>query len=156
MSDRWSTYDSNVQAYRSNMIASQSFLLAVATLSMDKTILGCVCVIIAIFQLWFIWFRVIRTRTIISYFHKFDLNTRFNNCGVTIFDNDQSCKKPLEEDTYVKDKTIRKKVNKELGKENPKLKHNMRLTRIKLDLVLPITFTILWIVIFLYIIKVLN
>ncbi len=154
MSDRWSTYDSNVQSYRSNMIASQSFLLAVATFSIEKTLLGCTCVAIAIFQLWFIWFRVIRTRTIISDFHKFNLDTRFNNCGDEISDNAKYCGKPLEEDTYVKNRVIRKKVNLVLEKINPKLKHNMRTTRVKLDLILPISFTLLWIVLFLYIINV--
>ncbi len=152
MSDRWSTYDANVQAYRSNMIASQSFLLAVTTFSMEKVILGCTCVAIAIFQLWFIWFRVIRARTIISDFHKFNLGTRFYYCGEKI--NETSCGKPLDEDVYVKNKTIRKKVNAELAKDNPKLKHNMRATRVKIDLILPISFTVLWIVILLYIINV--
>lgn len=150
MSDRWSTYDSNVQSYRSNMIASQSFLLAVATFSIDKTILGYTCIAIAIFQLWFIWFRVIRVRTIISDFHKFNLDTRFNDCGEEITDMTTFCGKPLNEDTYVKNRLIRKKVNSVLARSNPKLKHNMRTTRIKLDLILPISFTLLWIVLLFY------
>lgn len=152
MSNRWSTYDSEVQAYRSNMIASQSFLLAVTSFSMEKVILGCTCVAIAIFQLWFIWFRVIRARTIIADFHKFNLDTKFYYCGKKI--NETGCGTPLDEDVYVKNKAIRKMVNAELAKHNPKLKHNMRATRIKIDLILPISFTVLWIVIFLYTIKV--
>lgn len=156
MSSKWSTYEANVQSYRSNMIASQSFLLAVGIFSINKIVLGCACVGIALFQLWFIWYRVIRARTIICDFYKFNLKNKFNVCGQDITKNAELCKKCLDEDTYVKNKEIRKKVNYELAKleNNPKLKHNMRQTRIKIDLILPISFTFLWIIIFLHIVHI--
>lgn len=155
MNNKWSTYEANVQAYRSCMIASQSFLLAAGTFSIERVVLGCACVGIALFQLWFIWFRVIRTRTIISDFYKFDLGSKFNDCGQDITTVIKSDGELLNEDTYLKNKKIRKKVNATLAelKKEPKLKHNMRYSRIKIDLILPISFTILWIIIFLYIIK---
>lgn len=156
MSNKWSTYETNVQSYRSNMIASQSFLLAAGMFSIDRMVLSCTCVAIALFQLWFIWFRVIRVRTIISDYHKFDLKNMFNNYGNKIVKTNECCENPLDEDTYLKNRGVRKKVNNVLSKEKhqPKLKHNMRLTRIKIDLILPISFTLLWIIIFLYSIKV--
>lgn len=154
MSNKWSTYEANVQSYRSNMIASQSFLLAASMFSIDRTVLGCACVTIALFQLWFIWFRIIRVRTIISDYHKFDLGNKFYDCGQEIVEATEHSKKPLDEDTYVKNRGVRKKVNEALSKDKPKLKHNMRHTRVKLDLILPISFTLLWIIIFLYSIKV--
>lgn len=158
MSNKWSTYEADVQSYRSSMIASQSFLLAASMFSVDRIVLGCACVGIALFQLWFIWFRVIRVRTIISDFHKFDLESNFTECGEKITEKTGQCEKLLDEDTYVKNKEIRKKVNEALAEseKKPKLKHNMRKTRIKIDLILPISFTILWIIIFLYSIKVIR
>ncbi len=138
---RWSTYEANVQAYRSNMIASQSFLLAVGAILLDKSsILLLICVIVAIIQLWYIWFRLIRVRTIISDYYKFNLMNRFDENG----DEAPNCEQCLQEETYTKNRIIRKKVNDQLAKTNPKLKHNMRLTRIKIDLILPISFSVIW------------
>ena len=148
--EKWSTYESNVQAYRSNMIASQSFLLAVGAILYDKNVfLMGICVILALLQLWYIWYRIIRTRTIISDFYKFNLAERFNNCGDEITP-DTNCK--LSEETYVKNHFIRQKVNYNLAQmeRKPKLKYNLRLTRIKLDLILPITFTLMWISLFIF------
>ena len=145
--ERWSTYEANVQSYRSNMIASQSFLLAVGAVLLGKNafLLG-ICVAVALFQLWYIWYRVIRTRTIIVDYHKFNLSNRFSECGNKLESND--CY--LTEETYLKNTSIRRKVNMQLAEDEnkPKLKHNLRLTRIKIDLILPITFTIIWICLF--------
>lgn len=146
-SERWSTYEANVQSYRSNMIASQSFLLAVGAVLLGKNsfLLG-ICVTIALFQLWYIWYRVIRTRTIIVDYYKFNLCNRFSECGSKLESND--CH--LTEETYLKNTSVRRKVNMRLAddEKKPKLKHNLRLTRVKLDLILPITFTIIWISLF--------
>lgn len=158
MNNKWEVYEANVQAYRSSMIASQSFLLAAGTFSIDRTVLGCTCVGIALFQLWFIWFRVIRARTIISDFYKFNLSSKFCKDGERISSEFNKCNNilVLDEDTYVKNRQIRKKVNSKLADEmnKPKLKHNMRYSRIKIDLILPISFTILWIIILLYILQI--
>ena len=138
---RWSTYEANVQAYRSNMIASQSFLLAVGAILFEKNnILLAICVVIALLQLWYIWYRIIRIRTIIVDYYKFNLLNRFDDDG----NKAANCELPLKERTYVKNKKVRRKVNNQLAIENPKLKHNMRLTRIKVDLILPISFSVIW------------
>lgn len=152
MDNRWATYEANVQSYRSNMIASQSFLLAAGVFAVDKIVLECACVAIALIQLWYIWFRVIRVRTIICDFHKFNFGNKFSNCGQIIDELSSPCTKFLDEDTYVTNRQIRRKVNASFAKSTgkPKFKHNMRQTRIKLDLLLPISFTILWLVIFFY------
>ena len=142
--DKWSTYEANVQSYRSNMIASQSFLLSVGAILLDKSTCSLlICASIALIQLWFIWYRVIRVRTIIADFYKFNLSNRFSECGNPLTNG--QC--PLTEDTYLKKKHIRKIVNARLAQDEgkPKLKRNMRTTRFKLDLLLPISFTIIWI-----------
>lgn len=126
------------------MIASQSFLLAVGVILLEKsTILLSVCVIVALFQLWFIWYRIIRVRTIIVDYYKHGLSQKFSDMGTKKGVGDVG----LREDTYVKKAAIRKVVNDQLADDErkPKLKHNFRLTRVKLDVLLPITFSIIWI-----------
>lgn len=152
ISNKWSTYEAHIQSYRANMIASQSFLLAAGIFSVDKVVLSCTCAAIAIFQLWFIWFRVIRARTIIADFYKFSLGCRFDNCGCIVNKSTEQCENLLDEDMYLKNSALRKKVNKALAEYEgkPKLKYNMRRTRVKIDLILPISFTILWVILCLY------
>lgn len=147
--ERWGTYESNVQSYRANMIASQSFLLAVGAIFYSKNIyIEIVCCLIALFQLWCIWFRVIRVRTLIVDFYKFKIYDLFNNEGIY----EKNSPNALKEDVYVKNRSVRKKVNQKLAevKNNSKLKHNFRLTRIKLDILLPVSFTIIWTLILIF------
>ncbi|MBQ6951522.1 MAG: hypothetical protein IJN44_08515 [Clostridia bacterium] len=138
---KWSTYEANVQSYRSNMIASQSFLLAVGAILLEKDpILLAICVAVAMIQLWYIWFRVIRARTLIVDYYKFDLKNRYNQNG----DPHPQAEDYLEEDTFVRNKTVRNKILDNLGKKKKKLKHKFRMTRFKLDILLPVTFSIIW------------
>lgn len=148
---QWAIYEGNTQAYRSNMVATQSLLMAVAAIFFDKnTILTLsVCIIGLIIQ-WAIWFRVISSRMIISDFHKFnalyEFSKKVNDEGMMI-DPSDSNQKELTEQIYVKEKDVQKRANAALVQisGNPSLKTNWRLTRKKLDLVLPIVFSIIWI-----------
>lgn len=142
--NKWSTYEANVQSYRANMIASQTFLLAVAAILYEQSFLFlCICVGVALFQLWYIWFRIIRVRTIIVDYHKFELFSKFNDRG----EYAENSTNPLLEDTYLKNKAIRKQVNAIYAdiKRSPKLIHNMRTTRLKIDLIMPLSFTFMWV-----------
>ena len=147
---QWTLYDSHVQAHRSNLLASQSLLLAVGAFLYEKEFLILVFTfLVAMMQMWYIWVRVIRVRTIISDFHKFNFLYRFSS-----FVNDRGEKEinpasPLTEETYTGKKDVRRKANLVLAEEThiPKLKKNYRLTRIKLDIILPISFSVLWLVI---------
>ena len=50
----WSTYDSIVQDYRANMLASQSLLLAVEAILFERSILlEIIICAIGLFQLWY-------------------------------------------------------------------------------------------------------
>lgn len=145
----WSLYDSMVQSYRSNMIASQSLLLAVAAILFEKNIyIECTVCAVALFQLWFIWSRIIFSRAIISDFHKFNALYNFNhlvdNNGNEIKDTDETSF--LTEEKYIKDRTVRRKANLVLAARtgNIKLKSNCRITRVKLDIIMPVLFTIVW------------
>ena len=67
----WSVYDSMIQSYRSSMIASQSLLLAVEAVTLEKSsLIGFIVCIIGLIQLWYIWFFVVKNRAIISDFYK--------------------------------------------------------------------------------------
>ena len=74
---KWAVYEANVQSYRSNMLSSQSFLLAVGAILFDKPWHLIVCVaIIAFLQIWYIWFRVIYSRLKIVDYYKFDIGNK--------------------------------------------------------------------------------
>lgn len=147
----WSLYDSIVQSYRSNMIASQSLLLAVEAILFEKNIYAelLICAI-GLFQLWYIWFPVINARAIISDFHKFDALYNFSQM-INIYGNVMSKENepPLTEKVYVRDKSVRDKANGNLAilVKDDNLKTNLRITRRKLDRYMPITFTAIWIII---------
>lgn len=100
-----------------------------------------VCVVVAMIQLWYIWFRVIRARTIIVDYYKFDLGSKFNQNGDALRDGE----KELDEDTFVRSRAVYHKVRKAMGIEKKKLKRTFRTTRFKLDILMPITFSVIWV-----------
>ena len=140
---KWSTYEANVQSYRSNLFSTQSILLAVCAFLLDRNsmILTIGISFIGLFQMWYIWFRVILTRVLIVDFYKNDLNIKYNNKGKQISD----CNDPLKEKTYIKNKKIRQNINLNEGIGN-----NIRMTRFKLDVLIPISISIIWIIFILY------
>lgn len=145
----WSLYDSIVQSYRSNMIASQSLLLAVEAILFERSIfLEIAICMIGLIQLWYIWYAIIRARTIISDFHKF--NALYNFSQIININGNKATEEqasPLTEEKYVQDKNVRIKANANLSEitGNEKLKTNFRITRRKLDIYMPISFTLIWI-----------
>lgn len=150
----WSLYDSIVQSYRSNMLASQSLLLAVEAILFERSIfLEIVICIIGLIQLRYIWYAIIRARTIISDFHKFNALYNFSQI-ININGNKMSEENslPLTEEKYVKDKIVRIRANSKLAEitKNDNLKTNLRITRLKLDVIMPISFTIIWIMLIVF------
>lgn len=155
---QWYLYDANLQAYRSNFISSQSLMLAVGALFIKESpALELLVAVIALIQMWYIWLPVIRKRTILSDFCKFNekygLSRLVSNEGMYRTEDSKSVE--LTEETYVKNRTIRKKANEILANKNGehKLKHTYRTTRVKLDILLPITFSLVWIFMCMYSIK---
>ena len=117
------------------MISSQSLLLAVAAIFYEKSSVMVVTIfVIALIVQWFIWYRVIRTRTLITDYHKF--NAKF----------EMSDSLGLSEEDYLVDEK-RWKAMEWLAEKtgNEKYKQEFRLTRLKLDFILPILFTVIWI-----------
>ena len=138
---QWTNYDSLLQSYRSNMIASQSLLIAAAALFYEKSyLLVLITCTLGLFNQWYVWFRVIRSRFLISDLHKFNALYHFRDLVK------EKINIELTEDRYVHDRKLRDAANQLLADEAgvPRLRSNWRLTRKKLDLVIPITFSIIW------------
>ncbi len=131
--EKWGTNETLLQSYRIIFISSQSFLLAFGAILFDSnTPLWLLITIVALtfVVIWGLWFPVVRARGLIVDFYKFNIYVNY----------------PGREVNYVHDKKFRDKVNKEVKLP---LHSNWRQTRIKIDILLPIYFTILWFVLIL-------
>ena len=102
--------------------------------------------IIGLFNQWFIWYRVIRARSLVTDFHKhnalYELSLNINEEGKLWKEGDNH----LSEHTYINNWSVRKKANNWVAEKTKqaKYKRNYRITRVKLDIILPIMFTIIW------------
>ena len=147
--DEWPTFESNVQAYRSNFLSSQSILLAVGALTYASNhVLTAIIAFIAVFQIWYIWFRTIYITTQGADYHKYAMNNRFDEDG-NIKDENVESSSYLHIQTYVSNKTIRQKVYENMRevweKESKSGKfHTIRLTRFKFDVLIPAFLTFIW------------
>lgn len=135
---KWSVHENLLQWYRSIFIASQSFLLVVGTLFLEK----CGWMFYGIFAIslcivWIIWFPVVKSRHKIVDYYKGALELDEENIN-------QLC----TEKEYVHSKAKRKEANNRF-----QIKTNWRTTRKKIDLWLPISFTIIWLLLAYYKIK---
>jgi len=148
----WKTYDSNVQAYRSNFFSTQSILVAVGAFIYGKDdFLTLLVTIIALIQMWLIWFQVITVRIRIVDFHKYGMNNIFDEKGNYL--PEVQYKNSLKEIDYVKNNKIRNTVNDVMStlweRKNHKGKnkqfYNFRETRIKIDILIPVLITLIWI-----------
>ncbi len=134
---RWSVNERLLQSYRSIFISSQSFLLAVgAFLLNSKELPGLIFIpiaAIALLIIWYCWHRIVVTRALYVDYYKFQLKDEWKS----FFDN-------CTEKDYVKNKDKRMQINKNIKEKN------WRLTRKKMDLLLPIVYSFLWGILLLY------
>lgn len=84
------------------------------------------------FQIWYIWFAIIRARVIISDYHKF--NSLYSFASFVDYEgnyNDDPSAQRLTEEIYVRNAKIRKKANNVLANKinNKKLRTNFRITK---------------------------
>ncbi|MBA7645545.1 MAG: hypothetical protein GH143_01355 [Calditrichaeota bacterium] len=128
---KWSTNETLLQSYRSIFISSQSFLLAVGVLSFDRSNwLLIILAEISVFMIWYIWFPVVKTRHRFVDYHKYALE---------LSEEEQS--KLCEVKKYVEDKEERKQANIILKLCNGQ----WRLTRKKVDILIPCFFICIWV-----------
>lgn len=139
---KWAACDSTVQAYRSNFLASQSFLLGVGALLLGKsTFLVFLVAGLALISIWYIWYRVITVRKRIADYYEFDIGDRFS----------------ITTTQYIKDRKMRKDIYKAIteswdrfiylrnGKTKKEKFMTNRLTRLKMDIIIPTIMTIVWV-----------
>ena len=128
---KWSVNESLLQSHRSIFISSQAFLIAVGAILLEADKPEWLLQLIAVSGLiiiWWFWVRVVINRARIVDYYKFQLNDGFK----IYFDK-------CSEDDYVKNKDgKRKSINKTIGKSN------LRATRWKMDVGLPIIFSLIW------------
>jgi hypothetical protein len=130
--DRWTVNESLLQSYRSIFISSQSFLLTAGAVFSGKQpeYLTYATTTLGLLMIWFIWFPVVRARLKIVDYHKYASGLR-----------PRALREICSEQEYVLNAVKRKDANQRLGITN-----NWRATRIKMDVMLPLLFTVLWII----------
>lgn len=135
METRWSVNESLLQSYRSIFISSQSFLIAVGAILLDaKTPVWLLALIagLALLMIWYLWFRVVVSRHRAVDYYKFQIDKKtpenFFNC--------------CTEREYISNSLKRTSINCALQKKN------WRPTRIKVDFLLPLIFTSIWLALF--------
>lgn len=141
----WAINDANLQSYRNMYLSSQSIMLAVGAILIEKGLILIILLsIIALFQIYCIWVPIMHYRGLIVDFYKFKLGEHFDWNGDFV---EEIAEHPLTDSIYCNNKKIRVKVNYlysvNIYKEKPF--SNYRKTRLKLDLFMPISMTLMWI-----------
>ena len=109
----WSTYESNVQAYRQLGLQAQSLYLAVGAilLTFGYGIPFFAVFALAMLSAWYIYFPAIFARTAIVDFHKYQLAKDFTRSGHVFADSDTGEEALFERDyARVGDGQIRRTV----------------------------------------------
>ncbi len=151
---QWSTYEANVQSYRGLSMSAQSLYLAVGAILLgvgDKLPFFTVLVL-AMVTTWYVFFPVIFARCAIVDFHKFDLGSRFTGAGDLRGASDDS---RLSERAYAnlwRGRPLRARVASQIPMPAGQRFRTMRQTRLKLDLFIPVSITVVWAVFALYIV----
>lgn len=127
--DRWAINESLLQAYRSTFISSQSFLLAVGAIYTGKShSLVYITAAVGFSVIWFIWFPVVRARHRIVDYYKYSAGLNAEEISLVCTEHE-----------YVHVGARRASANAIF-----KIKTNWRRTRLKLDMGMPILFSIVW------------
>jgi len=129
---KWSTNETLLQSYRSIFITTQSIFLAIGVFTTNNINMFLPICIISLITIWIIWFPVVKSRHLAVDFFKYSLELTEKEIAELL----EFCK---NEKLYISNKEIRKKANSILGCDK-----SWRLTRIKIDLVIPILFTVIW------------
>lgn len=137
----WAIYEANVQQYRVLSATVQSFLLAIGSIlfTTSKPVPGLLLILIVILgigHIVWVWIPVVFARHKVIDYYKFQHDRRLT------VERREELEKVCSERQYVQDRTLRAQVNKDFF-NNPKLRV-WRLTRVKLDLVVPLAYLVFW------------
>lgn len=93
---------------------------------------------ISLLMIWYVWFRVIRARHLAVDYHKYIHQYIQTTGGVP----EDICSEP----EYIKPfSACREKTSRQLG-----IDKNIRLTRFKIDVVLPVAYSAVWLILVCY------
>ena len=132
--DKYRINEMNLQAYRLIFIPLEAILF-VAGISVDgmPRFLFLFLMGMSLYTIWGLWFPIVRSRQRVVDYYKYQaFPNRVVELGVDL-------------ESYIHDRDARKKVNDELG-----ITGNWRKTRRKVDFILPVLFTLSWLVLFIY------
>ena len=138
LKNAWEINESLLQSYRTTFIISQSVFVVLGGLLLNNTIQNSLMLLLAIiilFIIWYFWFSAVRARALVVDYYKIQVMFDFSN-------QVELCKNV---DEYVNNLTKRRAMNRVAG-----IKSNWRDTRIKFDLLLPVIYTIVWILFVIY------
>ena len=139
IAQKWAVYESNVQQYRVISVTVQSFLLAVGSIwfSAQKTpptVLLIALFAIGIGHIFYIWMPIVHARIKIVDYYKGQLDLSIQRrADLAAF---------CTEDKYRESADIRLQVVEKFFK--PEFQQPVRDTRIKLDIVVPIGYAVIW------------
>lgn len=138
----WAVYEANVQQYRVLSATVQSFLLAIGSIlfTTSKPVPGLLLMLIlflGVGHVAWVWIPVVFARHKVIDYYKFQHDKKLTP-GVRTELEQFCCEKQ-----YVKNPTLRRAVNKKyFGDADLQV---WRLTRVKLDLVVPLAYVAFWI-----------
>ena len=134
--ERYKINESNLQSYRLLFIISGSSLLIVGSIVLDTHPWLLVLIAsISLFIIWAIWYPVVKSRHLIVDYYKY--------CSNFIIVPEEVC----DLDSYINEKAVRLETNEILG-----ITSNWRTTRRKIDFLLPLLYSILWLAMVVYMI----
>jgi hypothetical protein len=127
----WTVNENLLQSYRSAFMVSQSLMLATGAIFWGKSLaLLCVVGVISFGIIWGGWVPIVLARHKIVDYYKHSLSL-----------SETQQVRLCTESEYVKDARLRNVANEMFG-----LSGNLGQTRIKLDLVVPASFSLAWVI----------
>lgn len=132
--DKYRINEMNLQAYRLMFIPLEAILVVAGIAVYDKPrFLFLSLMAMSLYSIWGLWFPIVRSRQkVVDYYKYQSTPDRIRELGVDL-------------ESYIHDREARRKVNDELG-----ISANWRKTRRKIDFILPVLFTLIWMVLLLY------
>ena len=132
--DKYRINEINLQAYRLMFIPLEAILIVAGITAFDKPRFVFLALLaVSLFTIWGLWFPIVRSRQkVVDYYKYQSTPDRIREMGVDL-------------ESYIHDKELRQKVNDQLG-----ISANWRKTRRKIDFILPVLFSLTWLVLFIY------
>jgi len=137
--EKWNINENLLQSYRQIFTGSQAVFLAVGTFLAAESAGWLLYPVagVGLLMIWFVWYRVVRVRHLLVDYHKYLYDF--------LVDHYQLPEGICTEFEYLESSQARLKTNRALG-----LNTNWRLTRVKMDVILPAVYSLVWFLLVFY------